>query len=297
MAAKVSFVEAAVSVLQQANEPLAVGEIIRRAVTQGLIEPHGLTPEKTLEAKLSTDLVRHGDGSRFMRTDHRVFALRAWSHRFQEFVAPRQERSLLDEEIMVFGADELHDYIPGPGVHRLTLDESSRLLSSAYPMWRREAEERWDVIQLVSQFLVVRDGRIATHKRTRRLPENRLHGYFSALFGGHLNPEDVPPLLSIFDLSLSAHFIQRELREELRFTEPPELRMLGVLYDDRVEISRQHLGLLYQVVPSAQAGITIGERGFLQQLRFETSDEVLDRVDEFENWSELVVRAYGAGTV
>jgi len=287
-----SFLDAVEVVLADANAPLHPSEIAETALREGLIESTGATPEQTIKAKLSTDILKRKDASRFMRVEQNRFGLRGWKGRYSEYVADRFQKALLDEEIVVFERGLLPRFVPRPGLHRLTDVESQELLASLLPMQRREAEEDDSVIQLVSAFLVRREGRIATYKRTRRLPESRLHGYFSLLFGGHLNPDDVPPLFSIFDPLLGPEYIQRELREELRFSSPPPMTLVGVLYDDSRAVSRQHLGVLYEVNASANDEIEVGERGFLQQLCFETPREIRGRIEEFENWSELVLHDY-----
>ena len=287
-----SFLDAAEQILAEAKEPLHPREIVKRALQQTLIESSGLTPDQTMKAKLSTDILSRNTDSRFMRTDKNRFGLRVWAGKYKEFVADRFQKALLDEEIVVFSRSLLGDFVPGPGLHQLSPDESQELLVSLHPMQRREAEEDMNVIQLVSAFLVRIGSRIATYKRTRRLPEARLHGCYSLLFGGHLNPDDVPPLFSIFDPDVGSLYIQRELREELRFKHPPEMTLKGVLYDTRREVSLQHLGVLYEVTAPADETVEVGERGFLQQLAFETPREIDARIDDFENWSELILRQY-----
>lgn len=287
-----TFLDAAVTVLEEASVPLSPTQITEKAISRALIPADGKTPSQTMKAKLSTDILRRRDASRFMRTEKNVFALRAWRDRYTEYVADRYQKALLDEEIVVFDRAILERFVPRTGVHTLDRATSDELLSHVFSMQRREAEEDPSVIQLVSAFVVRIGDRVATYKRTRRLPESRLHGYYSLIFGGHLNPEDVPPLFSIFDPHIGPLFIARELSEELRFSEPPRLELIGVIYDTRREVSTQHLGVLYDVYPHLRAKIEIGERGFLQQLRFETPAEIEHRLDDFENWSELVLREH-----
>lgn len=287
-----SFLDAAAVVLADVAAPMHPEEIAEIAVGRGLVKSDGATPGQTLKAKLSTDILRNRRASRFMRTGKNQFGLREWEGRYSEYIADRFQKALLDEEIVVFDRELLEELVPCPGLHLMREQDSQHLVANLFPMQRREAEDDPAVVQLVSAFLVVVDGRVATYKRTRRLPESRLHGYYSLLFGGHLNPDDVPPLFGIFDPVMGPDYIQRELHEELRFDEPPPLELVGVLYDDRREVSKQHLGVLYRVTPAASNGIEVGERGFLQQLQFETPTEVLGRISDFENWSELVLREY-----
>lgn len=287
---QLSFLDAAEAVLRDAGCPLNPRQIADAAMAAGLITSVGLTPSQTIKAKLSTDILRGRGHSRFMRTDKNEFALRAWQGRLDEFIADRYQKALLDEQIVVFSREMLDRFMPSPGLRRLSIDLGHELVQNTFHMQRREAEDDFSVIQLVSQFLVWADGRIATYKRTKRLPESRLHGVSSLLFGGHLNPDDVPPLFSIFDPQAGPMFIQRELSEELRFSVQPALTLIGAIYDPRRDVSSQHLGVLYEVRPEAGTTIEIGERGFLQQLRFEHPHEIARRIDDFENWSELVLR-------
>lgn len=286
-----TFLDAAENVLRRTNTPLSPGEIVERAIREGLLQTFGATPSQTMKAKLAVDVLTKREQSRFMRSDANRFGLREWKPRLPEFFADRFQKALLEEDVVVFKRQLLDDLIAEPGLRQLTTAQSAFLLSQTFPMPRRAAEADFEVVQLVSQFLVVRDGVIATYKRTRRLPEARLHGVYSMLFGGHLNPEDVPPLFSIFDRQAGPALVQRELSEELRFSTPPLVTFVGVIYDPRTEVSTQHLGVLYDVRPAADATIEIGERGFLMDLRFENKQEIAARIDQFENWSELVLRS------
>lgn len=52
---KLSFKEAAIKILKEAEEPLSPREITRIALEEGLIESSGETPEATMAAQLYTD--------------------------------------------------------------------------------------------------------------------------------------------------------------------------------------------------------------------------------------------------
>jgi len=86
--------------------------------------------------------------------------------------------------------------------------------------------------------------------------------------------------------------IIRELGEEIKLPKepPPQIVYRGLIYDDAREVSRQHLGVVYDVHLASEA-FEIGERGFLIDARFETVDEIAARLDAFENWSELLLQA------
>ena len=242
------FLKAAFEILKDSQEPLTAQEITEIALRKNHLQTSGLTPWQTMKSKLSTEILRSGTGSIFMRTAKGKFALRAWKERLGEHVADRYTKALFDEDIIVFPAGSLARYVPHIGIHKNDFDRDA-LLGECRPMRRREAEEDLSVIQLVSVFVVHHGERYLTYKRTKRLPESRLHGSYSIAFGGHLNPDDISRLLNIFDPSLGGPLLLRELGEELRLRvgEVGEIMYRGLLYDDSRPVSRQHLGIAYDV--------------------------------------------------
>src|SRR5439155_14567118 len=115
--------------------------------------------------------------------------------------------------------------------------------------------------------------------------------YYSLSFGGHLNPDDIAPLFSLFAPDEAYPMLERELHEEVRFPDGIlGLTYRGLLYEDSRDVSRQHMGVVYEV--EAHTGrFEIGERGFLIDAKYETVDEIRGRLNEFENWSVLLLRS------
>jgi predicted NUDIX family phosphoesterase len=282
------FLRAAHQVLLQVRRPLSPMEIVTRALDKGLLQTAGKTPAQTMKSKLSTDILKKQERSLFMRAAAGRFTLREFNANFPEHVAPRYKKALFDEEIVVIDACSLSRYISRVG---LTVDgiNTRSLLAECFPMQRRAAEENKSVIQLVSFYIVTYKDRYLTYKRTKRLPEARLHDYCSIGFGGHLNPDDIPSLFNFANPEEALTFILRELREELVLDEEPSIAFRGLLYDTSREISRQHLALVYDVA-LASDNFRIGERGFLMNPKFETLNEILQHSSDFENWSLLIAR-------
>jgi predicted NUDIX family phosphoesterase len=282
------FTKAAYEVLKREMRPLTAREITEIATREGRLRTSGKTPWQTMKSKLSTDILSRGSESLFMRVKEGQFYLREWKGLHPEHVAQRFQKALFDEDIVVFPSASLKSYVPTVGLYTGVLKRDA-LLRECRPMRRREAEEDTSVIQLVSNFIVHFRDKYLTYKRTKRLPENRLHGYYSLGFGGHLNPEDLTPLFNIFDPDLAAPLLLRELGEELRLKETPKMEYRGLLYDDSRAVSKQHLGITYDVfLDSAQ--FEIGERGFLMDAKFEMLEEIAGRQQDFENWSWILIR-------
>jgi predicted NUDIX family phosphoesterase len=284
------FLNSAWQVLRDEGHPLNHRELARLAVERGYLATGGKTPWQTMKSKLSTDILRRREASPFMRTSRGLFGLRAWNLDRQEYVADRFQRALLDEDVLVFDSSLLGRYLFAPGIQQLSAQHAQDLISQCQPMRRSLAESLTTVIQLVSVFVVRFGNKFLTYKRTRRLPESRLHHFYSINFGGHLNPDDIPSLLNFFDPSTGGAFLERELSEEVRLPERQvTFSHLGVIWDDRVAISRQHLGIAYEV-ETRSPNYEIGERGFLMDSRWESLDEINARLSDFENWSELLAR-------
>lgn len=281
------FLDAARKALESANKPLKPSELTEVALDHGFLETRGKTPSQTMKSKLSTDILKRREKSVFMRTGENTFALRCWSSKYPEYTADRFEKALLDEEVVVFPRSRLREFVPVDGLWKAPI-LSQDLLGICHNVQRREAEERFDIVQLVSVFIVKYNDRYLTYKRSRRLPEKRLHHTYSIAFGGHLNPDDVSRLLDIFVPDLGLPLIERELSEELRLPHVPDFRYKGLLYDSSREVSSQHLGIVYDVVLS-EADFEIGERGFLIDARLETAADISDRISDFENWSVILL--------
>lgn len=287
---RLTFLQAAEVVLKESNRAMTAAEIVSVAIKSGYLSTKGATPSKTMNARLSTDILRKKSKSNFLRLDTGLYALRSGSNIQSEYIAPRRRIALFDEDILVFDRNLLREFIPFDGLSNADVDHH-RLMTSCFSMRRRDAEENLSVIQLVSLYVVRYKSRYFTYKRTRRLPEARLHHAYSVCFGGHLNPDDLLPLFRFADPEQAINLIDRELNEELRLGVRPErMDFIGLLYDPRSAVSIQHLGIVFSVFAADQA-VEVGERGFLTDLRLETRKEIMSRIDEFENWSEFLMRS------
>ncbi|MEW6672995.1 MAG: HTH domain-containing protein [Thermodesulfobacteriota bacterium] len=287
------FLDVAYIVLKDEGRPLSHREIVEKAQQKRILLTKGNTPWQTLKSKLSTDILKNKEKSRFMRSGKGLFALREWDSIIDEYVADRYTKALLDEDIVVFPASSLPKYIKVPGLHASVIENSEKLLCECFPMNRRVAESDYSVIQLVSGFLVHYKEKFITYKRTKRLPETRLHDTYSILFGGHLNPNDVKPLFNIFKPEYGEILLQRELGEELKLVKKPNIKYMGLLYDDSRLLSSQHLGLLFDVELKSSE-YKIGERGFLIDAKLESLNQVIARLSDFENWSVMIVKKLAA---
>lgn len=287
-----TYLEIAEQLLQEFEKPMSSREIVTHAIGQGLLQSKGKTPWQTMKSKLSTDILHRGQQSRFMRVAQGLFALRSFDD--TEFIATRFIKNKLDEQIAVIDLAALKLLIPEPGYFQMGIDRG-QISALAKPMQRRVAEDDFSVIQLVSVFVVHHKGTFLTHMRSARLPEQRLHGEYSLMLGGHLGIEDFAQLtLDLFseDSLSDCSYILRELSEELVLNTDPRVEPRGYLYDTSREVSKQHLGLVY-FVDLKEKKFHIGERGFLMNAAFEDIPTIRSRSHQFENWSLVLLENAG----
>ncbi len=227
------FLDAAETVLRAAQVPLSSDELTRRALAQGLLFSAGQTPQQTMKSKLSTDILVKSEASRFMRTAKNEFALREWlGQAHGEYRADRYRKTLLDEDVVVFPASVVTHHLPGTGLQEGHDDTARSIARSAGVRKRQAAESDPSVVQMVSVFIVHHGTAFLTYKRTRRLPEHRLHGTYSMFFGGHVTASEFGQLFDEFDPRISKAFFERELLEELRIPlATSAVSYVGLLYD------------------------------------------------------------------
>lgn len=281
------FLDVAYKILAEEKKPMTAREITSIALEKNILHTRGKTPWMTMKSKLSTDILNRRERSNFKRTGKALFALRVWDE--SEYVAKKFKKSLLKEDVVVFPKSSLHKYVKGVGLHVAPLENSKNLIDECFSMERQEAEKDFNVIQLVSAFLIKYNDEYLIYKRTKRLPEERLHGYYSIIFGGHLNPDDISPLFDVFRPE-NKYLLERELREELKFPYGAidDFKYKGLIYDDSRDLSKQHIGIAYDVIVNTKE-YEIGERGFLINSRFESLEKIETHIHEFENWSVSVI--------
>jgi predicted NUDIX family phosphoesterase len=291
------FLDIAYTILKTEKKPLSAYEITEKALAKNLLITKGETPHQSMKARISMDILRRKEQSAFQRTGAGTFALREWST--IEYVAQRHKKGLIEEDIAVFDKGYLKDFASGSGIFKKDLAYISKKLNEiCFSYKRKDAELNNSLIQLVSVFVTRYKDKYLTFKRTKRLPESRLHGYYSIGFGGHITFDELLPMFNIFDPNHISNinapidksiFIIRELSEELKLQYTPQITYRGLIYDDSKEVSTIHLGIMYDVILK-DSNFVIGERGFLMDPKFEDIDTIFIRKDDFENWSQIIIK-------
>jgi predicted NUDIX family phosphoesterase len=210
-------------VLANALSPLKAREIVDRGIERGLFGDHVLssTPEKSMQARLSMDILNRAGQSKFLRTERGRFDLRAkfpqaTNTTGAEHVAEKRVLRTPKEEVLCASQNAFAEVLTFQGIDtdatailgRLLRDDSIEYVS------RSNAEARNDAKQFVTYVLVQCGQRLLLFKRSylSRAAEF-LRGSKCIGFGGHVSEADFD-ILSRDDQGISA-CARRELVEEL----------------------------------------------------------------------------------
>lgn len=258
-----------------------------------LVEIGGSTPHKTLNARLSEDIIKHGLASRFVRTAQGRFSVRdmQWE---PEVVVPARSIAPLHEVIKVLNLEKLGRLLVQTAGRPLYEVDRTALVASSTLCLRMEAEERYDIAQIIPSFVIKRQSELLSFIRTRKLPEARLHRTKSINFGGHLQADDFPELFA-HDQNIVDAFLMRELFEELEFSGEINASFLGALYLTDTPFERQHVGLVYLINIPHTTQVRSIEPGFHANLQFEPIEVLLQNLTDLDSWSRSIAIDAGRG--
>lgn len=246
----------------------------------------------SIRSSLSKEIIDNKNSSLFARFSKGMYGLRNWlnSGEYKEYHPVKRKKNPIDEVIAVIPAEKLGLLVSSSGFHAAGIPEEV-ILREFESCIRHRAEERLDLVQFVSVFIVHDGERVVTHKRAKRLPESRLHDEYSVMFGGHVLSEDLSSLFNPFDVVSQSGFILRELEEEIHLGETSRVTPVGLIYDDSRDVSKQHIGLVFTVRTNT-GNYTIGEKGFLVDHRVESISDIKNRIADFENWSVTLINNF-----
>jgi predicted NUDIX family phosphoesterase len=130
--------------------------------------------------------------------------------------------------------------------------------------------------------------------------EARLHSKHSVGVGGHISSIDSSAVLSLPERNHLAdrddhtghvyrEGMRRELEEEVIIETPYKETVVGLINDDETPVGQVHLGMVH-LCDVAQPNVRPREADILAA-RFTPVADILTRLDQFESWSEIAVRA------
>jgi predicted NUDIX family phosphoesterase len=283
----ISALEASERVIREAGRALSSREIALSIIKSGQTNLGGKTPWKTVNARLSVDIVRNGLNSRFKRTHHGLFGLREWADETEFTVKPRRIKPI-NELIRVVPRQRFLSYISSVPKEGLIDLDYFPLVEMSIKLPRSEAELTDEYVQLISTFVILKGNTLLSYVRTKRLPEARLHNSRSISFGGHILFDDDPTLFAS-DTKLRRDFLFRELYEEVSFNTPFETDYLGLLYLVSNQFERQHSGLVFLIEIPTESEVTSLEPGMHADVHFVPVTELLSNREELDSWTRRLI--------
>jgi predicted NUDIX family phosphoesterase len=120
---------------------------------------------------------------------------------------------------------------------------SQSIIDEGFFVLRQEAEHRADLKQIILYLVLRYRQSLFVYQRVNATTETRLMHMYSIGLGGHINPlAGSAPATRLFSANL-----HRELTEEVQFNGHFSYHPIGTVNDDRSEVGRYHLGLVYLV--------------------------------------------------
>ena len=301
------------TVLRRHRRPLRAGQIVSFGLDDGLFADKDLsrTPQKSMQARLSLDILNKGEQSRFLRTDRGKFFLREFyndevingnsDNNAREYTAIRRAPTPPSENVLVIPKRYYADILDFQGINLDYRGLLERLLATQSLTYapRTAAETDSDLKQFVTYTIIQQKDRILSFRRGHY---NRaaafLRGARCIGFGGHVTEDD----LSIFtfnDKGIKAN-AARELSEEIRLMsghpeiDPDELELLGFINDDSSDVGVRHVAAVLRFWAPENDDWKIVQRGEASITRLawlKTTGTEIDLL-EFEYWSQLCLRTF-----
>jgi predicted NUDIX family phosphoesterase len=124
------------------------------------------------------------------------------------------------------------------------------------------------------------------YQRGGGMGEQRLHAKRSVGVGGHISSVDAAA--GRFE-HVYREGMQRELSEEVAIKTPYLETIAGLINDDETPVGTVHLGVVH-ILDVEQPAVEPLEDDILDA-GFRPVGEILGRIEEFESWSQIAVRA------
>jgi predicted NUDIX family phosphoesterase len=148
---------------------------------------------------------------------------------------------------------------------------------------RSLAEDDPSLKQVIPYVLIRRGNTLLHYVRGKGSGEKRLVAMGSIGIGGHINHRDDGLFGVGFDYYEEA--VQRELHEELLIDAALTTRIVALINDDSTPVGQVHFGVVH-VCELAGEHVSRGEP-CITDLRFLTLDQLRDRRDAMETWSQF----------
>jgi predicted NUDIX family phosphoesterase len=309
---KPTYLWAAEEVLKRIRRPLRARELVSYARQDGYFseEMHSQTPQKSMQARLSMDILNKGEQSRFVRTGPGQFYLRDLLKKqkssqyllempLDEYPAPRRTPPAPSEQVLTIPSEHVSSVIDFQGFREDDGTLLRKLLNGAIRHTPRTRAEQTETYKQVVTYVVISYGAhvLSFERGVFNRAADFLRGSKCIGFGGHVTLSDYS-LFSRDDVGISENAI-RELSEELSlptnsaFPQAHELKLAGIVNDDSSDVGRRHLGIVlrYEVGDWENwKEVRSGEASINKLQWIDVTQEPINLI-EFEFWSQLCWRS------
>lgn len=139
--------------------------------------------------------------------------------------------------------------------------------------------------QLIPYAIFHHQGGYLTYTRGGSSGEKRLVAKRSIGIGGHINPVDASQ--DTLGETMYYNGVEREMAEELVIGGTHTQRVIGLINDDSTEVGSVHLGVVHLFELSSDE--VRSNEDAIQDLRFESLDDLHARRDQLETWSQICI--------
>ena len=139
--------------------------------------------------------------------------------------------------------------------------------------------------QIIPYAIIAHRERVLHYVRGKKAGEQRLVAKGSIGIGGHMNDSDES--LFAWDEEAYRAGVEREVNEEIRIETTFDDHIVALLNDDSTEVGRVHLGVVH-VFKLDEPNVEKRE-AMITSLEFLSREELLQRRDTLETWSQLCV--------
>lgn len=312
---RAKYLEVAERVLQKHRRPLRARELVNYGIEDGFV-PNGWlskTPQKSMQARLSIEILSNGERSKFVRTGPGEFYLRHLlavpQSALQDSKAPpikpyeslRRRPPPSKENVIAIPASHYQNFLSFQGFKKIDEKELTALLDPEQIEYlpRLEAEEAEGYKHVVTYVMVTNGSKVLNFRRgSYNRVASFLRGSRCIGFGGHVAESDVS-LFSAHDLGVSENAV-RELSEEIDIpphaltTDAGNLQLVGLINDDSSSVGRRHVAVVYKFEVKDESSWTNPKKGESSINKIAWIDTEKDKINlnEFEYWSHLCWRHF-----
>lgn len=193
------------------------------------------------------------------------------------------------EKVLVFKKELLNEELSFQGM--LTGEKASVIKNkilvpeNLFYIDRDVAENDLNYKQVIPYCVFTKNDQLFIYQRSKHGSENRLHDLWSVGVGGHINPCDGNNVETI------GNACKREIEEEVQFSDPHSVRLVGVINDDSSTVNAVHFGVVFHVHLKDGTSLNPIDKALANGEFKHTKTTVISDIN-WEDWSVHVIRNY-----